>query len=111
MQNIRCFAFEPLHIFFCAVPRNNTKACWHVGVKLCGVNIALEEIFSPEQWTIVQDGVVGGERHVVWQAWARQRHRCVVGKFTRGGENSVVHVWVRRLVVEKQQLAGVFINL
>ena len=110
MQNIRRLTFKPLHIFFGSVTRNNTETCWHVGVKLGGVDATLDEIFTPKQRTVIQDGVISGECHVVGQAWSWQRNWCVVGEFTSRGEHPVMHVGVRSLVVKKQQLTCLFVD-
>ena len=79
-------------------------------MELCGVHTFSNEVFVPKQWAIIQDGIVIGETHVVWQTWPRQWHWCVVRQLTLCVQYSVVHVWVRGLVVEEQQVTCALIN-
>ncbi len=94
-----------------AAPRQHGEARRHVAVEPRHVQVPLERLRLPEQREVVEDHIVSGERHVVRQARARQRHVDVVHQVVVLVDHAVVHVGRRLGVVEEQQFVGALVDL
>ena len=83
----------------------------HLRMKAIRIHLTLEEVGVPEQWAIIDDRKVLGEHHVVWQTRARKRDIDVSDEFSLRRDDAVVHVGVRRRVVEEHQLPSPHVDL
>jgi hypothetical protein len=111
MQNECRFSLEPTDVVGGAMARNEGEPATAIAIKLVRV-IPLGECFRvPIQRQVVQDRPVLGEGHVVRESRTRQRHIDVGGQFAIAAHHPVVHERSVGRVVEKQHLAGVFIDL
>ena len=64
-----------------------------------------------KQGQVVQDGVVGRNRHVVRQPWPWQLNRHEGLELSKTVHHPVVHVGRFLSIGKKQELAGAFIDL
>ena len=90
---------------------NNTETHRHLFVISRGIHASLHQLLVPEQRTVIQDGIVVGDSHVVRQPRTRQRHLDIVRQLAFGIDNAVMHEWRRGLIVEEHQLPRALVNL
>ena len=65
MQHEGWICFEPADVGGVAPSRQHREPRRHIPVEAGDVDVLLQQFRIPEQWEVVEDGVVPGERHVV----------------------------------------------
>ena len=102
---------KPADLVRRAVPRHHTKARGQGVVKLELVPAGGKCVHVVKQRQVVQDGVVGRDRHVVWQARPGQLHRHEGLELTQPVHHAVMHVGRLLAIGKKQELAGALVDL
>ena len=108
MQHVSRLGLEPLDGAGIAEAGDDSEPGRDVTVESRGVDVLLEQFRVPEQWKIIHDGVVFGERDVVGQAWARVFDRHEMLQSVVGANNAVMEIGRMLRVIEKNQLARGF---
>ena len=111
MQYERRIALEPSSLLRSTKTRNDPDAHRHVSVVASGIDTATDQVGIPKQRTVIENGVIRRERHVVRQSSTRQLDGHVVHQLSFSRHHSVVHEGCRGLVVEEQQFPGAHIHL
>ena len=101
---------EPADLVRRAMARHHAKARGQRVVKLELVPTGGKGVHVVEQRQVVQDGVVGRDRHVVRQAWPGQLHWHEGLELTQPVHHAIVHVGRFLAIGKKQELAGAFID-
>ena len=110
MQHIRGLGLEPANIRCATVARNHRKTRRLISKEANLVTTQLQGLGVRTQWEVVQDRVVLGDGHVMWQTGAIHGDINQVTQMALGIDHTVAHVRRLGVVIEEQKLAGMLIG-